>query len=591
MIFGNPWGLLGLLAIPAIIILHLFRQRFQPHYISTLFLFGPEQFNQASGSTREKLRRTGSLIAELLAALALTWFLSDPHLYDHQQARHIICILDSHQRLNAKDSKGHLVVDKAKAACQEVFQTLNSHDRITLIQSGIQPKLLTATAVPIANASLALDRWKADQTFHSLQASIEMAIDLKSASEEAHVIVLSDHKVRIIPDTWQSLSFGEDIGNSGIIDARWFNDERGQRISLRIWRKDDNSDRKVLITNKNNEIIASSQLKNKNGTQHIILPITKSNINIAHIQLTESDQYALDDSCSVVQPPRKLIRVKLNNKMAMYKYIKRALASTHKVEFVENAGHISIDKTLHTPSPGTWQLQIVKQSGPSVIGPFLSRSGHPLLQDLDFTGVLWSGTATKSPAQQQSLLQASQTCLISENVQNKQREINLFIDIKQSNLHKHPAWPSLFANLVEWRLRFTPGLQFYHLSSQMTNRIVLPPKTKGIFLQYPSGEPQSLTADLQGVIQLPRSLMPGTYHLTRDQQGTKKWQTFIVHRLDQRSSDFSNCQSNQTEVSIEETGKVQRIRTRLEHILPLAFAIMAALGAWICYRKEQGMGQ
>ena len=51
MIFGNAWGLLALLGIPIILVIHLFRQRFQARQTSTLFLFGPEEFSSISGRT------------------------------------------------------------------------------------------------------------------------------------------------------------------------------------------------------------------------------------------------------------------------------------------------------------------------------------------------------------------------------------------------------------------------------------------------------------------------------------------------------------------------------------------------------------
>ena len=52
MIFTVPWGLLTLLAIPAIIIIHLFRRRFPPRRVAGLFLWRSVRVVPESGGKR-----------------------------------------------------------------------------------------------------------------------------------------------------------------------------------------------------------------------------------------------------------------------------------------------------------------------------------------------------------------------------------------------------------------------------------------------------------------------------------------------------------------------------------------------------------
>ena len=65
MIFTAPLGLLALLAIPAIIAIHLFRRRFPPRSVAGLFLWQVVQQTPQGGGKVTKLPITASLILRL----------------------------------------------------------------------------------------------------------------------------------------------------------------------------------------------------------------------------------------------------------------------------------------------------------------------------------------------------------------------------------------------------------------------------------------------------------------------------------------------------------------------------------------------
>ena len=67
MTFTAPLGLLALLAIPAIVVIHLFRRRFPPRHVAGLFLWKVVQQTPQGGGRVSKLPVTASLILECLA--------------------------------------------------------------------------------------------------------------------------------------------------------------------------------------------------------------------------------------------------------------------------------------------------------------------------------------------------------------------------------------------------------------------------------------------------------------------------------------------------------------------------------------------
>ena len=102
MSFANPWGLLGLLAVPAILILHLYYRRFPPLLIGGLHLWGVQTQVREAGRRRERLPITASLLLELLAAAVLSLVLAQPRWAESRRVEHVIVVLDNSASMQAR---------------------------------------------------------------------------------------------------------------------------------------------------------------------------------------------------------------------------------------------------------------------------------------------------------------------------------------------------------------------------------------------------------------------------------------------------------------------------------------------------------
>src|SRR5690606_13385221 len=98
----NPWGLLGLLAIPVIIGLHFFRQQRRSRIIGGLHLWDFARLATPSGRRFERLRSSLPLIFQILAALLLTLLLAGFDVPLKKSARHYAIILDDSVSMQAE---------------------------------------------------------------------------------------------------------------------------------------------------------------------------------------------------------------------------------------------------------------------------------------------------------------------------------------------------------------------------------------------------------------------------------------------------------------------------------------------------------
>ena len=78
--FANPAGLWALLAVPAVVWLHLHRRRHTERQVAALFLWEDTSPVDASGRVRQPLRTSASFWLELLAALLVALAIYFPTL-------------------------------------------------------------------------------------------------------------------------------------------------------------------------------------------------------------------------------------------------------------------------------------------------------------------------------------------------------------------------------------------------------------------------------------------------------------------------------------------------------------------------------
>src|SRR5262249_30085807 len=142
MYFANPWGLAALVAIPAIIVIHLYHRRFPPLVISGLHLLSSATRENLSGRRPQKLPLFASVILELLAALLMALVLSEPHFGGLTNAVHLVAVLDSSASMAAKPPGGASFRDAAIEELERRAARLPRGSVVTLIATGNRPVML-----------------------------------------------------------------------------------------------------------------------------------------------------------------------------------------------------------------------------------------------------------------------------------------------------------------------------------------------------------------------------------------------------------------------------------------------------------------
>jgi hypothetical protein len=471
--FATPFGLLALLAIPAIVAIHLFRRRFPVRHVAGLFLWQMQRQTPAEGRRVDKLPITTSLVLECLAALALALILAGARLTSAGTDRHLVALLDDTASMAAINARGESARDRAVRRVLAEIDRLGARARITLVLSGERPSVLAGPAAFAIDARSALDGWTPRASHHSLALGIRLAREL--AGSGGRLMVASDltpaARGEAEPAGTLWVSVGEPQGNVGITAAdRTIAPEEGRgTISLSLGNySESTARRRVTVTADGKEVLARD-LDVPAGVSSLTLPIPSG---LPAVRVGLSDDALMRDNTVILAEPRPRI-VGVENRLPEGRgrdALVRALDAVSGVTRTEG-GHLvfaEAGELDRAPAPGVWRVgfgrapDAWRANGEPLdfVGPFVLEKRHPLLLGVTLGGVAWTGAVPLADGVVHPLASAGERVIIGTRASASARgePAMLFnLDLDRTNLIRSPDWPILISNLIEMRRRSLPG--------------------------------------------------------------------------------------------------------------------------------------
>jgi hypothetical protein len=154
-----PAGLLGLLAVPLLVLLYLFRSRHQPRRVPSLILWRHVPRDEATATTLRRPRWEWLLLWQVLLATALSLMLARP-VVDLPGQRHVGLVMDVSASMAARDVTPSRF-DAARQSALDLARGAGPRDRFSLVSAGRQPTVLllggSASALEASLAALQIE--------------------------------------------------------------------------------------------------------------------------------------------------------------------------------------------------------------------------------------------------------------------------------------------------------------------------------------------------------------------------------------------------------------------------------------------------
>jgi hypothetical protein len=538
--FTQPWGLLGLLAVPAVVALHLFRRRFQDMPVAALFLWEDAQRSESTGRKRQPLRRTPSFWLEIAAAALAGLLLAGFDPLAGSEAKHLVAVLDDSASM-AHAPRRQAVID----ALEERFAEHGRRTRVTLVRSGVRPRLLCGPAVLLPDARAALANWQPSAPAHLPEASIDLARELANGGEILYLTdALLDDPGRLGQEV-RVLAFGESADNLAIADARRSRGPDGEELRVLVRSYASVSMQSTLrISSGANELTTRQLELEANGEQSLRVPLPTGTPSLT-IRL-DPDALLLDNEATLHPPVDRRVRLGIA--------LDEADATTLRAEDLAAAlpdvipanslaeAHLILAHQV-APAPA-WSLVLPHNPEDSAaaeafVRGFIPDKAHPLLRDLTFEGVVWTRSRSfELPGM--PLLSVADYPLLTERVVEGAAVFHLNMVAPRSTLALSPDWPIFLSNLVALRRAALPGPRAVNLVAGESFELRRSGRLR-YQLSADQVEPRELFAE--DLLQID-ALAPAAAYRLESEDGAA-W-TFAVNFRDARESDLRDGATDET---------------------------------------------
>jgi Ca-activated chloride channel homolog len=489
MTFANPWGLLALLAVPAVLILHLYYRRFPPLLIGGLHLWGVQSQVREAGRRRERLPITASLLLELLAAAVLALVLAQPRLAESRQVEHLVVVLDNSASMQGRPPEKKSFRDAAVEEITNRFQSLPAGSVATLIVTGRRPELLAGPAVSLAKARAALEGWHPGAVAHDFGPAWDLAAQL--AQDSGRILFVTNHlppKQSPTPKAMQIISLGQPLENTAITAARWNFDPKSNkgRVFLRVANFGKQPADVQVHGRHGDQQLFEKTLSLSAGADAALETDVRGGLGEISVEASSAaDGLEIDNRVTLIEPKVRTVTIALALPAdhAALRPVRRALSGIVETQFGSPADAQLLigPATALPPSRAglTWlgigpidPSDAARKKAKDIIGPYLLEKRHPLLDGVVLGGVVFGGAQAVS-LEATPLVSAGQQLLLCRLSGTQTAAYLLNLDFARSNLAESPDWPILVKNLVEMCRDALPGLKRwnYRLNEEITFRL------------------------------------------------------------------------------------------------------------------------
>lgn len=315
--FLNPLFLLGLLTIPAVVLLHFIRLRKKRQDVSAMFLW--KQALEIT-DTRRRFSPTWLLLLQLLFVTLASLALSQPS-FSFQGPPDRIFIIDASASMTAKDSDGI----RLEKAIKEAISLARQSGRVAIIRAGLDATVVQGLTGNTADITAALSSIKAADRETDMDRAISLAL---SIAPEADIHIFTDseapsgNQISLHPVTGDALNLGIntfDIGIQQAFVSVVSNHPRPQEVALELWQ----------ISGENETPVGQSTLLiPAMGQANVSFPLqTSGGFFEARLQAPDWDALSLDNSAFAGKRDLNIVLT------APDELLERALAAIPNISF------------------------------------------------------------------------------------------------------------------------------------------------------------------------------------------------------------------------------------------------------------------
>ena len=476
MNFLAPTAFVFLATLPVVILFYLLKRKRVVKLVSSTLLWQRFLAETQASAPFQKLRHNWLLILQLILLTLAIFALSRPYFSSHVEGgRRQVLILDASASMQSKDESPSRF-EKARAEALRFVDGLHDRDEMIVLQAGAVTEVKQSPTGSKAALRRAIQACQVTDSATHLKEALKLAETLTRDYAGAEIHLLSDGAAQDLTEFENKglkliyHRIGQRGNNAGVVtlDVRSNPENPGQRAVFTSVANYSSTPRDATLDLRfEGQLIESKtiQIPPTNTSPQVFL-VSQARDGVFTVQLTGSDDLAVDDQASVMSilpKPVKVLLVSRGNR-----FLEKALRAAGDVQMTvatdcpnekPDADLVVLDNVMpsHWPAGNVLAFRSSAPAwfpvGPKIENPAIVdwKVGHPLLRFVNFDNVQVSECiSTKTPTWATSLADSRDTPMILAGEVAKQRVVWVAFDAMYSTWPLRISFPIFVANVVEW---------------------------------------------------------------------------------------------------------------------------------------------
>jgi Ca-activated chloride channel family protein len=615
MTWLNPAAFAFLAFIPVIILLHSLRYRRRDLPVSTLFLWD-SVLREAHGTLGlRRLVQNLPLLLQIILVLLLTAVLAQPTLTSAvSDSKDIVLVLDVSASMQTRTPQGTRFA-QAQQRALEILRDLPSDRQMAVIAADRQPRVVTFFTQEKALLRQAITSLEVSDAPGNMRDAVLLALSFTQSSRPQEVVVIGDGAYGQMSEL--------DFPRSQIRHIRIAGGERNVGIIHLAFRKPLGAEDRyeVLITVRNfsrqsvdtplrltlqHRRLLERQLSLQPGQEEVVVAAFDGPLKgVAMAELLVDDDLELDNRAYGVLAAKTQTWILLVGQSNYF--LERLLTSlpgvlvnvipevsAEALPRLLEANHLIVFNGVQPPPlrEGNYLLintvpqdERLQEHGVVVQPQVLDWDhSHPLLQFVDFTDVhIEEALALRTRGGAQSLVEGTDTSLLSVIEEPRLRLVTLAFDPMRSDLPLRVAFPVFITNLLHWLAPQQGDFTAGQIRAGMPYAVFFDTPVERVSVQDPQGNTRDYEVQGNPWIFTDANRI-GVYIMRAGEQ--KRYLT--VSLLDQTESDISPAGALPSLTPGEEASAVQYAGVIETPLWPyvLLGAVLILVGEWYVWCRD-----
>ncbi len=504
MMFLSPWGLLGLIAVPTILLLYILKQKREKLAVSSLILWRQVLLDMQARTPWQKLRKNLLMFLQLLAALLIVLALAGMALQlGARPQESVILVVDSSLSMSSADIQPTRL-DAAKKDAVRYINELSKDSLVTVVSIGREAGVLLYASSAKDEIIKSIEAIEQTYSYLDLTRTEELILSLKRQDPGAVVVLFGDKPVRVGSEEVQFSNYRKQNDNLAII--RFTHTRAGDQITgMSIIRNQGNTETEVSVSLYGDDKFLDSKRINISGNEIQTvwwrgIPSTAKTLRcvIDTEDILEADNFAYDTVSS--DETVKVLLVTKGN-LFLEKVISLIegveLVRTLPEEITEYKGYdlYIMDGTIPEVLPGDGNIVIFDPHPNSMfpVGGWMDTPGvrgveHPVFQYLDNIRFSIGRTRILEKTELfESLMEYNGNPIIMEGQVQNTRILVFGFNLYETDLPLRSEFPVIMSNILS---EYAPkrGSQIPDMLVGDTFQFKLRPDTESARIVLPGGK-------------------------------------------------------------------------------------------------------